>query len=327
MQRSLTLFPSLKVEQVESSFGMRRAVPWLLIGLLIAGGGTAAGLGAVMQPSTPAPAVSILQRVFAATEAAGSARFSFTSVTESSNRYLRSSDEGSGVVDFKTGNWSSEETNRGVSFASSGTGPLRPMVQVTSTKQIEIAGSAYLLLSNAGIPSGALPWVRIPSSATGRGLLGVLGRSTELGLFPGPAHLITVSIGSAQVGGSTTIRYAFAPAASCLTSSRSSRIQLALGAFDIWVDRADRLLEIETSISETTPPGALPAPLGKESVGTSTTTSTLRFNGFGTSIRLVAPVIRRFAVSSTSVSTMVQRSGCSSGLAPKSGWIEIAGGS
>ena len=64
---------------------MRRALPWVTVGLLVLGVGAGVGLGIAGQTPTPAPltATGQISRIVAATRRAGTARFTYSSSSTS----------------------------------------------------------------------------------------------------------------------------------------------------------------------------------------------------------------------------------------------------
>ena len=105
---------------------VRRAAPWLLVGLVLLGAGLGSGLGLSMQPVMSANSRALVVRILATTRRAGSARFTFTAVTRSSNRFLRSTTTGSGVIDFNANAMQATTTTRNVHFESTDSGPIAP---------------------------------------------------------------------------------------------------------------------------------------------------------------------------------------------------------
>ena len=80
---------------------MRRLLPWLLVGLVGAGGAIGAALGITGHAGSPdtTPAQWVAD-VMSATKAAGTARVQYAEVTTSANPDLRGSATGSGVIGF-----------------------------------------------------------------------------------------------------------------------------------------------------------------------------------------------------------------------------------
>ena len=80
---------------------MRRALPWLLVGLVAAGAGLGMGIGIANQPSASAQAQ--ISQIISTTEGAGTAHFIISTVTTSPNPELRSTSVESGEISFETG--------------------------------------------------------------------------------------------------------------------------------------------------------------------------------------------------------------------------------
>ena len=125
---------------------MRRALPWLTVGLLVLGVSAGAGLGISGQSSTPVTpsATQQIDRIVAATLRAQTARFTYSDTTASSNRLLRSTDEGSGQIDFGHDTMRADERDR-ARFAKARSYMLRKDDQMACKnmrcrKRFEIAG-------------------------------------------------------------------------------------------------------------------------------------------------------------------------------------------
>jgi hypothetical protein len=97
---------------------MRRALPWVTVGLLVLGVGAGTGLGIAGQAATPGAltATQQISRIVAATRAAQTARFSYSSTTASTNRLLRRSTRGSGEVNFGSDAMRTVERDRSTGF-------------------------------------------------------------------------------------------------------------------------------------------------------------------------------------------------------------------
>lgn len=280
---------------------MRRLVPWALVGFLLAGAAGGAGLGLAMQPVTPMSGRALLQRIFAATEAAGSARVIFSSVTRSTNRYLRSTTSGSGKIDFHTNFSDLEEVDHSVSLSSSDGGPYHSMNQSTLTETVSVGKVQYERLPTG--PPGTSYWVKEPARV-GPGINGIaplLEHATEYGLIPGSPNLGVETIGPAVVGGVETTEYAFTAVPGCLVPARPGQPHVTSGPLDLWVDRGGRLIEAKATFTETVPLGSLPGPAEVHFSGVSTTTSFLRLSDFGAPVRVIVPHVNQVLGESISI--------------------------
>src|SRR5580692_5545834 len=98
---------------------MRRALPWVTVGLLVMGVGAGVGLGIAEQTPSPAPltATGQILRIVAATRQAGTARFTYSSINSSTNRLLRGSSTGSGAINFARQTMRTVERERSTGFS------------------------------------------------------------------------------------------------------------------------------------------------------------------------------------------------------------------
>ena len=92
--------------------GVRRLVPWALLGLLTVGAAAGIALGVANQPGqTPAQWVA---SALTTTARAGTARFTYSDSVSSSVAQLRSQVRGYGVVDFKRDEVRDTEVNASI---------------------------------------------------------------------------------------------------------------------------------------------------------------------------------------------------------------------
>lgn len=258
---------------------VRRAVPWVLVGLLLAGAGAGAELGTVMGAG-PTSAAALLPRILAATRASGSARFSFRSQTDSANPQLRSTSSGAGVVDFASGALSSQVTERATGSSSTNGGPVVVQTELETIREVDVGSARYLSFEPEGAPSASLSsWVRleVPRSFEVSPLLDVLERGTEFGLFPRAAEMAERAVGTATLEGSTTTWYVFDPVAACQLQGPAESVHQRLGPFEIWVDGRDRLVQARTTVTSVLP------------TGTARTTATVALHDFGAPAHIAPP--------------------------------------
>ena len=136
---------------------VRRVLPWALVALLGIVSGLAAAIGVTSAPqTTPTQWVA---NVLAATAQAGSAQFTFSSITTSTNPALASRIVGSGVVDFRSGNVRVTEVETDRQFT---TGPFGARLDATPTvnrsQDIDIGSSDYKDLSDS---NGVQAWIKL----------------------------------------------------------------------------------------------------------------------------------------------------------------------
>jgi hypothetical protein len=273
---------------------MRRLLPWALVAFLLVGAAGGAGLGLAMQPAALTSGRALLERIFAVTEGAGSARFTFTWVTRSANPYLRSTGTGSGAIDFRTNASDVKRVDHSVSFSSTGGTPERPMSQSSLTEMVSVGKAQYERLP-IGPPQEMPLWVKLPARA-GLGINGivpVLQQATEYGLIPGSPNLEVETIGPSLVGSVGTTEYVFKAVPACLVRSRPGQPHATSGPFEVWVDGVGRLIEARTTVTETAPASSLPGMAGPYFSGVLTTTSLLRLSDFGAPVRVNVPHVNR----------------------------------
>jgi hypothetical protein len=270
----------------------------LLIGI---GAGLGAALGAAGSAGSSvlagAEAQQWLTGVLTTTEAAGTAHLDSTSVTTGPNSSLRDSGAGSGVVDFATGSYRVNETDRIAESSPQNGGPTS---LTTTVEEIVIGRSDYV---NFGVP-GFLPdfWTK-QSTQRERGGLG-LGSSAVFGpllsALSGPFTALTVTrLGTATVGGVSATRYL---AQTQLEPSTTSPCPARdgnpfLGRATVWVDGEGRLVQVRVQSSTG---GKVPASGVKhnpstadEPLGPITSTGTLRLSGFGAPVHVARPALDR----------------------------------
>ena len=284
---------------------MRRAVPWVLVILIGIGSGLGAALGVAGSPGTAdssvlagAEAQQWLTGVLTTTKAAGTAHLDSTSVTTSPNSGLRDSGAGSGVVDFATGSHRVNETDRIVQSSPQNGGPAQASSETMTFEEIVIGRTDYLRF---GV-SGLLPdfWT-MQSTQRAAGELG-LGSSAFFGgvlsALSGPFTALTVTrLGTATVGAVSTWRYLVqtqgAPSASSPCPARKGKP--LLGRATVWVDGEGRLVQVrlQSSIGGKIPASAVTQNLSiaDEPTGPITSTSTLRFSGFGAPVHIARPAL------------------------------------
>jgi hypothetical protein len=292
---------------------VRRAAPWLLVGVVMLGAGLGMGLGLAMQPVASANGHAFLARVLATTRRAGSARFTFTANTRSSNRFLRSSASGFGVIDFATNASEVTTITQSMGLGSSNSGPLHPPSSTDITEELTLGGVRYIRLSTPGaLPLGAPAylWIKLPAprGAGNDVLTSVLDTEVPYALLSSMPNLEVREVGPSSIGTVPATEYSFTP--SCVVPAVAGKVRTSSSPLDVWVDGAGRLVQARGSMSVTTPRGSLPAALGSQLIGTSITVTSLRLHDFGTSVRLMAPQPdARSASVSTTIGILAGQSG------------------
>jgi hypothetical protein len=292
---------------------VRRFVPWLLIALVALGGAAGAALG-IAAHRTPSESPSQwVAAVLATTEAAGSARFSFTQITSSPNPDLRGSVAGGGAVNFARGEAHVAEVGHQISFTSTNNQPLHPVHQTNTQRAIVIGSTVY---QANPIPGFAftdkyhrLPFPKLPRAQQGLSL--ALNAAVALDGLHGPNPVASVrALGPAAVGGTVTTQYevSYAPLRVC--PPHQAPVVVRQLPTDVWVDDAGRLVQARSTsfFSGQLPKNAtLPSALQDVPRGPTTTVATLRFSAFGSPVHVVAPPASAIAGSGSSFSVMLEQ--------------------
>jgi hypothetical protein len=291
---------------------MRRVLPWALVGLV-----TVAGLGGALVGATNQPSASAqlrLSAIDAATRAAGTARFTYSAITTSTNPLLRSTSYGRGRVDFTTESLSTVEDDRQTSLESSDGGPSLPTTQTNVNSQIWIGNTNYESFNPVGSGSDD-SWTKDGSStvASGLGTFGIFSNVDPISTLAADAAAPGVTmenLGSEMVGTIMTTRFRLT-VPTCNVEG-AGPLRIAVSPTDLWIDGQDRLVQARSVVSITVPrtftlpksitknfPGykslAAPGPFA----GQSTTISTVRLFAFGARAAIMAPKTVDSAGSST----------------------------
>ena len=273
---------------------MRRALPFALVGLVAVATGIGAWLGVSSAPAG-GPVQAWVAQVLATTQAAGTVRFTYTSVTTSSDPQLRSSASGSGAVDFA--NNAAQSTEIGPPSAS-------------SNSVIRLGRAVYLDLAAPGQPHDM--WINIgrpPDS--GQGVLGLefTNAGAALAGFSGPFHAVRVEdLGSNVVDGVPATGYRVISEPIC-ASSRSGHLSDTTGPTELWIDGDGRLVQVRStfSLSVEEPTGTPSA--GEHPEGAAATTEVIRFFGYGKPVAITAPPSSRHPLGQ-SISTFAISARC-----------------
>ncbi|MDQ1362097.1 MAG: hypothetical protein QOJ44_2474 [Acidimicrobiaceae bacterium] len=272
---------------------MRRGLPWALAGLVLLAAGLGAGLGLAGAP-TGAPDQAWVDQVLSTTQAAGTVRFSYSSVTTSSNPLLRASRSGSGSADFASGSATSTEFSRQTSL--SGTGSTSALHATTSTQRLDEVSLGHTTYVALSLPGQVRPvWAKMGRTPTAfAGVLGLgLGYTTAAGALDaltGANRVVRIEdLGSNVVDGIPATRYRVVTQPVCAgPPSRSDGN--STGPTDLWLDGEGRLIRAQgtsySSVRGLSNRAPSPPP-GFE--GSATTTNVIRFHDFGSPVRISAP--------------------------------------
>jgi hypothetical protein len=273
---------------------MRRLLPWVLVALVVLGTAAGAALGIVHRSSPETPSRWVAA-VLATTEKAGTATFSYTQVTSSSNADLRGSQSGHGAVDFGSGDARVTEVDHEVSFNSTNNQPIHAVHTTDTLKAIVIGGTVYQADPIAGIGFTSdyriLPFPKLPRSQ--RGLSLALGAAVPLDALRGPNAVASViDVGPATIGGTATTEYevTYAPLHVCAPHQPPAVVRQRPS--QVWVDDAGRLVQARsTSYFSDVLPRSVKVPTAFDGYPRApmTTLSTLTFSTFGLPVHVVAP--------------------------------------
>lgn len=292
---------------------MRRLVPWALLSLVAVGAAAGAALG-IMRGTPPETASQWVAAVLAATQRAGTARFTYTHVTSSPHVDLRDSLSGSGAVNFTAGDAQVSEVDHDISFDSTDNQPAHPVPTTSRTKTIVIGQTVYQANPIPGFrftaQYHALPFHNLPKAQ--RGLSLALNAGVALDSLRGSNAVASVrAVGRATIDGTpvTQYRVSFAPVRVC--DPHQPPMVLTERPSALWVDDAGRLLQVRSTsyLSGRLPGGErLPSGSGAFPLGPATSVDTLTFSAFGVPVHVVAPAGSALAPSGgSSVAMLVAR--------------------
>jgi hypothetical protein len=267
---------------------MRRVLPWALLSLLVLAGLGGAGFGMATQPSksSASPEVS---KILAATRAAGTARFSYSSVMSSANPLLRAVFMGKGSVDFHAAAMRSTQSITSTGVSITGDAAPRRKIQTSLSGEIWINDHYYIQLP---LPFGAMQWIEsgLPVASSGAfGVIENLGSLSDLFTEIEMPGATIQNLGPQTLSGIPTTQYLLTP--SCSEEKEAVGVRESIGPVHLWVDDMGRLTRasgvISTRILRRTYPNS--ALSRYQPIGDSITRSTLRLSGFGTAVLVRAP--------------------------------------
>lgn len=275
---------------------------WLpIIGLAIATG-VGAWLG-VMTPATSAPPPAdglppLLRQIIGATRSAGSALVTYTSVAAGSNPLLSSTSNGSGVVDFASGEFRTVSVQHSTELAGEGGGQPRPSPESSTVEEIMADGRLYQRLPSVGVGGLEWPgisWIRLPPLAQSPPIVfGPVDQSDAVqALQPLSEPYQRVSIvadGHTSIGGSSTARYKVTVVP---RTCEARSIEPRPTTIDIWVAGDLRLVQARSVSKDTVAVPKKATTKGfhfpAELAGTIVTTSMLRVDHYGEVVPINPP--------------------------------------
>jgi hypothetical protein len=279
---------------------MRRALPWVTVGLLVLGVGAGVGLGIAGQTTTPRALTATRQiaRIVAATRGAETARFSYSSSNASTNRLLRGSTRGTGVVNFADDAMRTVESDQSIGSSGTSAATAKPVVQHNVTDEIWIGRTEYTrFASDNELVSLHAPWVKgatWPKDSFGPlGAVGQIGPLGELGLDESVPGFRLQDAGSGMVRGVEATQYRIV-VPTCGTSGPTEGITETTTPLQLWVDSHGRLVQARMSstediaknahVEEQLPGGGFPP-------GRITIVSTIDLGDFGAPTAIAAPAV------------------------------------
>jgi hypothetical protein len=257
---------------------MRRVLPWALVGLVTVAGSVGALVGVANQPPAPLTQPK-LSEVLSATRAAGTARFTYSSVATSRNPLLRTGTVGKGAVDFRTDSVTTVDRSTSLSISHDGNAPSRQITQTMLNDQISINRTFYTQFGIAG-QHFAIGWIEAELPSGSSGLLSMLDEVAPIGFLDselGVRGTKVERLRSEVLAGEDTTKYrVVVPTCSSVGSPRR-----VLGSIDLWLDDQGRLVQVRDVLHSTDPVLSL--------AGRSTTVSTVRLFNFGAPVTISAP--------------------------------------
>jgi hypothetical protein len=298
--------------------GMRRALPWLTVGLLVLGLGAGTGLGIAGQTATPSALTATRQisLIVAATRGARTARFSYVDLTTSPNRLLRSSDRGSGQIDFRADTMQTAERDRSISYSGTSASTTKAVAQDLEMDDVWIGRTQYLRFSPQTSLSLPSPWIKgttWPKGSFGPlGTLGQVGPIGDLGEDESMPGFRVEEVGTGMVHGVETTQYQVVVPL-CGRSAPPDGITSSMAPLQLWVDSQGRLVQARQSTTEDI---TKKARLGQQLTGVSfptgriTAVSTIDLDDFGAPAAITAPPAANTHSSGGSAIMSIRRGRC-----------------
>ena len=249
-------------------------------------------LGVADQPGqTPAQWVA---GALAATARAGSARFTYSHVTTSSNPDLRGTLSGYGVVNFTRGDVRVTEVDRDVTFQG---GPLGDRHATPSTQSLKAVGIGRALYQSYDAPVN-LHWMKLSFARQPRSNLGLaeaLNASVALSGLDGIDPVVAVhDAGPATVAGVATTRYVVSTAPPVLCAGQhTTGLTSAQVPSTVWIDQAGRIVRVRAEFRDdlAVPSGRAGRVFAHMPTGTVDVVATLSFSRFGIPVAITAPPV------------------------------------
>lgn len=218
---------------------MRRALPWLLVGLVAAGVGLGMVMGIANQPTVSAQAQ--ISQITATTEGAGTAHFAITTVTTSPNPKLRSTSVESGEISFETGDMEfSVHYSSANSKATNGSGP------GASDTRVIVAHRSLFLYQTLTTPGlGNTSWAKNTILTGSPKRADVLNSFGPFGVLQVPDAVKIVQfedLGEHILHGEGATEFHFSTS-TCQSRTNGVSQRVSAAPTTLWVDRHGRLIQ------------------------------------------------------------------------------------
>ena len=278
---------------------MRRALPWVTVGLLMVGVGAGVGLGVAGQTPAPVPPTATTQiaGIVSATRQAGTARFSYSDSSTSPNRLLRQSDRGSGEIDFGNDTMSTVERDRSTGFTGTSTATTKAVAQDVVMNEVWIGRTEYTRFrpeTSLGLDTPWLKGATWPKDSFGPlGALGQIGPLGELALDESVPGFRVEDAGAGRVHGTEATRYRVV-VPQCGASAPQDGITESMAPLELWVESGDRLVQARLSTTEDITKDAHLGDLAAGQgllTGRVSTVSTIDLGDFGAPAAIAAPQV------------------------------------
>jgi hypothetical protein len=277
--------------------------------------GAGEGIAGQTPTSNPLSATRQISRILTATRRAGTARFSYSSVSTSTNPLLASSTVGNGEVDFALGSMRTVERDRNTELSGAGGASSKAVAQDTVMDDIWIGRTEYTRLGPVLAVTGS-PWLKEitwPKGSFGAlGALEQLGPLGDLSLDESVPGLHLESAGSATVHGVATHAF-LVVLPTCAATRPRDGISESMGPVELWVDGHDRLVKARMSVTEDITKHAHLGDLAGAQefpTGRGTDVSTVDLGDFGAPVTVAAPPVAHTPVSGGGAFLEMKRAHC-----------------
>lgn len=265
---------------------------WIPLTVLALGALVGAWVGASAGATSTSTVPAVLRQIIEATRTAGSAKLTYSATTVGSTLLLSNTLLGHGVVDFRSGEYRTISIQHSTELAGSDGGPERPSPNVSTEEEVFYKGHAYVQVPGQHL--GQSPWIKFPTVIeTPPIVFGSFDQSEAtqaLTPLSEPYRDLSIAaVGRQLVEGIHTMLYRVT------VSLRQCNEGLAGNGtpitVNLWVDRAQRLVQARTTTKTTysIPKKALALGIPSELSGAVVTTSTLEMYDYGAHVQIGSP--------------------------------------